>query len=77
MIAIGTIVMGIWMRSDKTFFVTSDTDFYLDLPLMTCIGGGVTFVVAFLGCVGALRENLVLLRVVRMYFIPVQVVDVW
>jgi len=76
-IAIGTIVMGIWMRSDKTFFVTSDTDFYLDLPLMTCIGGGVTFVVAFLGCVGALRENLVLLRVVRMYFIPVQVVDVW
>ncbi|KAL4232246.1 Tetraspanin-5 [Mactra antiquata] len=62
-LAIAAIGLGIWMRTDKTLLVTTDTEFYLDLPLLTCIGGAVTFVVAFLGCVGALRENLILLKV--------------
>ncbi|XP_060568617.1 uncharacterized protein LOC132727215 [Ruditapes philippinarum] len=61
--AVIAIGLGIWMRADKTLLVTSNTEFYLDLPLLTCIGGGITCIVAFLGCVGALRENLVLLRV--------------
>jgi hypothetical protein len=66
--AVIAIGLGIWMRADKTLLVTSNTEFYLDLPLLTCIGGGITFIVAFLGCVGALRENLVLLRVVIFIF---------
>jgi len=66
-IAVVAIGLGLWIRNDEFFLVTSDTEFYLDLPLMTCIGGAVTFVVAFLGCIGALREHLVLLKVVSFH----------
>lgn len=61
--AVTAIGLGIWLKVDKTLLVTTDTQFYFDLPLMTCVGGGVTFIVALLGCIGALRENLILLKV--------------
>ncbi|KAH3786514.1 hypothetical protein DPMN_164621, partial [Dreissena polymorpha] len=62
-ISVVAIGLGVWMEMESTFFVPTDTDFYLDLRKLMFIGGGITFVVAFLGCIGALRENLILLQV--------------
>ncbi|KAL3863857.1 hypothetical protein ACJMK2_005584 [Sinanodonta woodiana] len=35
----------------------------MDPALLICIVGGITFIVAFLGCLGAVRENLILLKI--------------
>ena len=64
MIATVAIGLGLWVLTDKGKIVTDSSDFFLDPTIMICIVGGITFVVAFLGCVGALRENLLLLKVV-------------
>lgn len=56
------------MLTDKGKIVTDGSDFFLDPTIMICIVGGITFVVAFLGCVGALRENLLLLKIVSCQF---------
>ena len=64
MIACVVIGLGLWLLTDKGKIVTDGTDFFLDPSIMVCTVGGITFVVAFLGCVGALRENLLILKVV-------------
>ena len=65
--------LGLWVLTDKGKIISDGSNFYLDPTIMIVIVGGITFVVAFLGCVGALRENLLLLKVVsrsegRSYF---------
>ena len=60
--------LGLWVLTDKGQIITDGSDFYLDPTIMVVIVGSITFVVAFLGCVGALRENLLLLKVVGLCF---------
>ena len=62
------IGIGLWLLTDKGRIATEGTDFFLDPSIMICTVGGITFVVALLGCVGALRENLLLLKVVCIVF---------
>ncbi|WAR22486.1 hypothetical protein MAR_016460 [Mya arenaria] len=65
-IAVAAIGLGIWMRNDSTFFVTSDTEFYLDLPLMTCIGGGFFYVLSVI----LLGEVALAIAVFVIYTVP-------
>lgn len=39
-------------------------DFFLDPAIILCVSGTIIFIVAFFGFVGALRENVLLLKIV-------------
>lgn len=61
MVAIG---VGSWQLTDRDKHITDAMDFILDPPIIICIIGAITFLVAFPGFFGALRENLMLLKLV-------------
>lgn len=57
LLAIGTYIL---VLKEKT--VHDPLDFFLDPACDMCLGGAVIFVLAFLGCTGALRENVCFLK---------------
>lgn len=61
---------GLWAWSEKDMFnnIGQVTQIPLDPALFLIIGGAVVFVIGFTGCVGALRENTVLLLIVSVAF---------
>ena len=58
--------MGIWAWTEKDTFnnLSRLADVALDPALIFIIVGFIIYIIGFLGCVGALRENTVLLFVV-------------
>ncbi|XP_070544432.1 tetraspanin-5-like [Ptychodera flava] len=56
--------IGIWAWTEKGTFgnITSLTNFVLDPAFIFIIVGAVIFILGFSGCIGALRENVFLLR---------------
>ncbi|XP_013381926.1 tetraspanin-17 [Lingula anatina] len=66
LIGAGVAAIGIWAWSEKDMFnnISKLTgNFILDPALIFMIVGGVIFIIGFLGCVGALRENRTLLLI--------------
>ncbi|XP_069139592.1 tetraspanin-5-like [Argopecten irradians] len=62
--AAGALGLGIWIQVLKGKVVLHIVDFLFDPSIMImCLGGSVTFLVAFFGCCGSLRENIVLLTI--------------
>ncbi|XP_060573817.1 tetraspanin-14-like, partial [Ruditapes philippinarum] len=61
------IGIGVWayIEKNKYYYQSIETiyDVLLDLSILLIIVGAVIFVVGYAGCVGALRENLLLLRI--------------
>ena len=58
------IVMGAWVLSERGQLVRDAASFFLDPSAMLCLLGALTFLVAVCGCLGALRENIRLLKAV-------------
>jgi hypothetical protein len=63
------LAVGIWAESQKesTSNITTLGGSILNPVLMLLISGSVIFVVGFFGCVGALRENTILLIIVSHF----------
>lgn len=65
----GTLVgLGIWSYIEKNKFqhhaAENISDVIFDISVVIIFLGGILFVVAFMGCLGALRENICLLKTV-------------
>jgi len=63
------IIVGAWIRLDKTTELRHLLREVIDPAVTIMIGGSLLFFIAFLGCVGALRENLTILAWVRILWI--------
>ena len=57
------LAAGLWAWTEKDMFnnISKLTNVPLDPALWFIIVGGIVFIIGFLGCVGALRENTCLL----------------
>ncbi|KAK7482013.1 hypothetical protein BaRGS_00026705 [Batillaria attramentaria] len=73
--SVGAIVTGAWVLSERGQLVREPTAFFLDPSAMTCLVGAITFVVAFIGCLGALRENICLLKTSQLSMLGVLVLE--
>ncbi|CAL1546992.1 unnamed protein product, partial [Lymnaea stagnalis] len=51
------------------------TDVFLDPYVLLCVVGGIIFLVTFFGCVGALRENICLLKLFHISLTTVLVLE--
>ena len=60
------MAVGIWAWTEKDTFSNLQrlTNVALDPAFILIVAGAVTFIIGFTGCVGALRENTVLLSAV-------------
>ena len=62
------IGIGVWAYVEKNKYYYQDIqtiyDVLLDLSILLIIVGSIIFIVGYAGCVGALRENICLLRIV-------------
>lgn len=59
---LGAVAVGTWQLTDDEKVITDAVDFVLDPFIIICIIGAITFTIAFLGCVGAVREHVLLLK---------------
>ena len=64
------MAVGIWAWTEKDTFSNLQrlTNVALDPAFILIVAGAVTFIIGFTGCVGALRENTVLLSAVRSFY---------
>ncbi|RUS80186.1 hypothetical protein EGW08_012043, partial [Elysia chlorotica] len=65
--SLSCISYGTWMLTHKSNIIDNVTDVFLDPYVLLCVVGAVVFIVAFIGCLGALRENIYLLKIVRLF----------
>ena len=66
LLGIALVCVGAWIRLDKTAELRSLLREVIDPAVLIMMAGSLVFLVAFLGCIGALRENLTILAWVRM-----------
>lgn len=59
---LGAVGVGTWRLTDDEKVITDAVDFVLDPFIILCIIGAITFIIAFLGCVGAIREHSLMLK---------------
>nr|XP_022338108.1 tetraspanin-33-like isoform X1 [Crassostrea virginica] len=59
---LGAVAVGTWLLTDDQKVITEAVDFVLNPFIIICIIGAITFTIAFLGCVGAAREHVLLLK---------------
>lgn len=64
---LGAVAVGTWQLTDDEKVITDAVDFVLDPFIIICIIGAITFTIAFLGCVGAVREHVLLLKSVGVW----------
>ena len=66
MLGVALVTVGIWAWTEKGFFdnVAKMTDIPLDPVILIISIGIVMFLLSFSGCLGALRENICLLKFV-------------
>ena len=62
---VAAVGFGYWLLAEKGKIITDGMYFFFDPAVMSMVNGCVIFSVAFFGCLGALRENILLLKVVR------------
>ena len=67
---VGVVFIGVgsWAHNEKTEYNSVKT-LSADPTVLLILVGSLMFTIAFCGCVGFLRENKILLRIVRDYFI--------
>ncbi|OWF55267.1 tetraspanin-33-like [Mizuhopecten yessoensis] len=73
LVAVG---VGLWSLLDDGGIIADAVDFVLDPSVIILILGAITFIVAFPGCLGAVRENIILLRVFHLSLSLVLVVEI-
>ena len=61
-------VAGIWIILDKAGPINEALDIVFDPAIVVVICGLLLYIVGFLGCVGSLRENEILLKMVSGVF---------
>lgn len=61
--------VGLWAWTEKDMFqnLSKLSQIPLDPALLLILAGTLIFIIGFTGCIGALRENTVLLLVVSVY----------
>lgn len=59
-----TVAIGLYARFEKTAYQDFFNDIVMDPAFALIIVGGIMFVLGFTGCIGALRENVCLLKFV-------------
>lgn len=59
-----TVGIGLYARFEKTAYQDFFNDIVLDPAFALIIVGGIMFILGFTGCIGALRENVCLLKFV-------------
>jgi len=69
LLGLGVLAIGIWAWTEKDTFnnLSKLTNIALDPAFIFIWGGAITFVIAFVGCVGALRENTALLAAYAIF----------
>lgn len=61
--------VGIWIAVDRSFMATiTGNPLYAVAAYIIIAGGGIVFLISFLGCCGALTENRLMLLVVSCLF---------
>ena len=65
LLGVGIAVTGFWILVGKDKVVRDILDVFLDPAILMCIAGCIIFKLGFFGCLGALRENICLLKTVR------------
>lgn len=67
MLSLVTWCLGAWILSEKKKVLETIIDFFFDPVIMLMMVAGLsTFLIAFCGCFGSLRENTILLQMVRL-----------
>lgn len=71
LMGLSIMVVGVWAWTEKDIFnnLSRLTNIALDPAFVLIVIGGITFIIGFTGCVGALRENTCLLAAVRNPFL--------
>ena len=59
-----TVAIGLYARFEKTAYQDFFNDIVMDPAFALIIVGGIMFILGFTGCIGALRENVCLLKFV-------------
>ncbi|GFR91658.1 tetraspanin [Elysia marginata] len=75
--SLSCISYGTWMLTHKSNIIDNVTDVFLDPYVLLCVVGAVVFIVAFIGCLGALRENIYLLKIFHTSLTFVVVLEVF
>ena len=57
--------VGFWILVEKEKTVRDVLDVFFDPTILMCIAGVIIFILGFFGCLGALRENICLLKLVK------------
>ena len=70
--------IGLWAWTEKDMFqnLSKLSQIPLDPALLLILAGTLIFVIGFTGCIGALRENTVLLLVVSIYSQSIQLLHI-
>lgn len=63
LLGVAVLAIGTYILVLKKKKVHDPLDFFMDPACVMCLGGALIFVLAFLGCTGALRENTCFLKV--------------
>ena len=58
------MAVGIYARLEKSKYQSFFDDIVLDPAFVLIVVGGIMFILGFTGCIGALRENICLLKFV-------------
>ena len=61
-----TVAIGLYARFEKTEYQDFFNDIMMDPAFALIIVGGIMFIIGFTGCIGALRENVCLLKFVSL-----------
>ena len=69
LLGLGVLAIGIWAWTEKDTFnnLSKLTNIALDPAFIFIWAGAITFIIAFVGCVGALRENTTLLAAYAIF----------
>lgn len=63
-----TVGVGLYARFEKTAYQDFFNDIFMDPAFALIIVGGIMFILGFTGCIGALRENVCLLKFVSFSY---------
>ena len=73
---VGLIALGVWAHLERSKFnladITSMFDFLTDVSIFFIITGCLMFMLGFCGCLGALRENTCLIKIVSEKYLSYQ-----
>ncbi|KAK8769985.1 hypothetical protein V5799_013548, partial [Amblyomma americanum] len=69
LMGLSIMVVGVWAWTEKDIFnnLSRLTNIALDPAFVLIVIGGITFIIGFTGCVGALRENTCLLAAYAIF----------